>query len=82
MIIRSGSSHRPWWPRYCSAPGSGRRSWRLGGNAAGISCQPRAFSMAVAAHRARMDQIEREIAAIPIVNRRSTNEIVDDLNAL
>jgi antitoxin VapB len=37
---------------------------------------------AVAARRARMDQMVREIAAMPILDRRSPNEIVDDINAL
>ena len=37
---------------------------------------------AAARRRARMDQIVREIAAMPILDRRSPREIMDDLNAL
>lgn len=37
---------------------------------------------AAAARRTRMDQIVREIAAMPILDRRSPREIMDDLNAL
>jgi antitoxin VapB len=36
---------------------------------------------AVAARRARMDCIAREIAAMPILDGRSPREIMDDLNA-
>jgi antitoxin VapB len=36
----------------------------------------------VAARRARIDQIVREIAAMPILDRRSPHEIMDDINAL
>ena len=37
---------------------------------------------AVAGRRARIDRIVREIAAMPILDRRSPREIMDDLNAL
>ena len=37
---------------------------------------------AAAARRARIDQIVREIAAMPILDRRSPREIMDNLNAL
>ena len=37
---------------------------------------------AVAARQARINQIVREIAAMPILDRRSAREIMDDLNTL
>ena len=37
---------------------------------------------AVAARKARMDQIIEKIAAMPILDPRSPREIMDDLNAL
>ncbi len=37
---------------------------------------------AVAARRACIDRIVREIAAMPILDRRSPRQIMDDLNAL
>jgi len=37
---------------------------------------------AVAARRARIDKLVREIAAMPILDRRSPREIMDDLNAV
>jgi antitoxin VapB len=37
---------------------------------------------AVAARRARIDRIVRDIAAMPILDRRSPREIMDDLNAV
>ena len=37
---------------------------------------------AVARRRERMGQIAREIAALPVIDKRSPNEIMDDLNAL
>ena len=37
---------------------------------------------AVARRRASVDRIVREIAAMPILDPRSTQEIIDDLNAL
>lgn len=37
---------------------------------------------AVAMRRERMGRIVREIAALPIIDKRSPNEIMDDLNAL
>jgi antitoxin VapB len=36
----------------------------------------------VAARRARIDQMVRDIAAMPILDRRSPREIMDDLNAV
>jgi antitoxin VapB len=38
-------------------------------------------SEAVAARRARLDRIVREIAAMPVLDTRSPREIMDDLNA-
>jgi len=40
------------------------------------------FPEAVAARRARVDQIVREIAAMPILDPRSPQEIIDDLSPL
>ena len=37
---------------------------------------------AAAARRERIEQIVREIAATPILDNRSPNEIIDDINAL
>ncbi len=37
---------------------------------------------AMAARRARLDRLVAEIAALPVLDPRSTQEIVDDLNAL
>ena len=37
---------------------------------------------AVARRRARMDQIVQEIAAMPILDRRASDEIIDRVNAL
>jgi len=37
---------------------------------------------AVARRRERMGQIACEIAALPVIDKRSPNEIMDDLNAL
>ncbi len=37
---------------------------------------------AIAARKARMDRIADEIAAMPVLDPRSTREITDDLNAL
>ncbi len=37
---------------------------------------------AVAARRARIDQIVREIAALPVLDPRSPRQIMDDLNAV
>ena len=37
---------------------------------------------AIAARRARVSQIVQEIAAKPVLDRRSQSEIIDDLNAL
>jgi antitoxin VapB len=37
---------------------------------------------AIAARRARVDQIVREIAAMPILDHRSPQEIIDDINAI
>lgn len=37
---------------------------------------------AAAARRARIEQIVREIADMPILDRRSPREIMDDLNAI
>lgn len=36
----------------------------------------------IAARRARLDQLAAEIAALPVLDPRSTEEIVDDINAL
>jgi hypothetical protein len=45
--------------------------------------KPRDLSdAAIAARRARMEQIAAEIASIPILDRRPVDEIIDDLNAL
>lgn len=53
------------------------------GGAIPEASQPRDQSPeAVAARRARMDRIVREIAAMPILDWRSPREILDDLNAL
>lgn len=37
---------------------------------------------AVAARRARVDEIVREIAAMPVLDNRPVQEIIDDINAL
>jgi antitoxin VapB len=37
---------------------------------------------AIAARRARIDQVARDIAVMPILDRRSPREIMDDLNAV
>jgi hypothetical protein len=37
---------------------------------------------AVAARKARIDRIVEEIAVMPVLDRRSPGEIMDDLNAL
>jgi antitoxin VapB len=37
---------------------------------------------AIAARRARIDQVVRDIAAMPILDRRSPREIMDDLNTV
>jgi hypothetical protein len=37
---------------------------------------------AVAARRARVDAIVREIAGMPVLDKRPVQEIVDDINAL
>jgi antitoxin VapB len=45
--------------------------------------RPRDLSpAAVAARRARIDQVVREIAAMPILDRRSPREIMDDVNVV
>jgi antitoxin VapB len=37
---------------------------------------------AIAARRARLDQLVHEIAAMPVLDARSPREIMDDLNAI
>ena len=37
---------------------------------------------AVAARRARIDRVTRDIAALPVLDRRSAREIMDDINAV
>jgi len=37
---------------------------------------------AIGRRRARMDQIVQEIAAMPVLDRRSAAEIMDDINAV
>lgn len=37
---------------------------------------------AVAARRARIDEIVREVAALPVLDPRSTQELIDELNEL
>jgi antitoxin VapB len=39
-------------------------------------------AQAIAARKARIDQIAEEIAAMPVLDPRSPREITDDLNAL
>jgi antitoxin VapB len=62
-----------------------RRALEASARAAGVviePARPREQSPdAVATRRARMDRIVREIAAMPILDRRSPREIMDDLNA-
>ena len=54
--------------------------------AVGILAEPRRprdqSPEAVAARRARIEQIVREIAAMPILDRRSPREIMDDLDSV
>ncbi len=54
--------------------------------AAGIVPEPRRprdqSPEAAAVRRARIDKIVREIAAMPILDRRSPREIMDDLDAV
>lgn len=54
--------------------------------AAGIGSQPLRIRdvspKAVAARRSRMDRLVEEIAAMPILDPRSPQEIMDDLNTL
>jgi antitoxin VapB len=63
-----------------------RRALEASAHAAGVVPEPGRprdqSPEAAATRRARMDQIVREIAAMPILDRRSPREIVDDLNAL
>jgi antitoxin VapB len=63
-----------------------KRALEASARAAGVGPEPGRprdrSPEAVAARRARMDQIAREIAAMPILDRRSPREIMDDLNAL
>jgi hypothetical protein len=63
-----------------------RQALEARANAAGISVcaglvrdgSPKA----IAARRARISQFVQEIAAMPVLDRRSQSEIIDDLNAL
>ena len=60
-----------------------RQALEARARAAGIVPEPRPRSPeAIAARRARIDQIVREIAAMPVLDRRSPRKIMDDLNAL
>ncbi|MGA3401508.1 MAG: hypothetical protein ABSC95_20020 [Acetobacteraceae bacterium] len=63
-----------------------RQALEARARAAGIApehSRPRDRSAAaVTARRARIDRIVREIAAMPILDRRSPREIMDDLNAV
>lgn len=64
-----------------------RRALEAGAQAAGLNLPKGGGSRdaspeAVAARRARIDQIVHEIAAMPVLDRRSPSEIVDYLNEL
>jgi antitoxin VapB len=64
-----------------------RRALEAGAHAAGLN-QPKSGGSrdsspeAVAARRARINPIVREITAMPVLDRRSPSEIMDDLNEL
>jgi antitoxin VapB len=53
---------------------------------AGVMAEPERrrdlCAQAIAARKARIDQIAEEIAAMPVLDPRSPREIMDDLNAL
>ncbi len=63
-----------------------RRALEASAHAVGVLADParprNRSPEAAAARRARMDQIVRDIAAMPVLDRRSPREIVDDLNAV
>jgi antitoxin VapB len=59
-----------------------RQALEARAQAAGVAPEPPRDRSpeAVAARRARMDRLAREIAALPLLDPRSPREIVDDLN--
>ena len=63
-----------------------RQALEARARAAGIAPEQRRprdrSAAAVAAWRARIDRIVREIAAMPVLDRRSPREIMDDLSAV
>lgn len=63
-----------------------RQALQARARAAGVMREPKRgrdqSPGAVAARRGRIDQIVREITALPILDRRSPREIMDDLSAL
>lgn len=63
-----------------------RQALEARARAAGIVPEPRRrrdqSPKAAAVRRTRIDEIVREIAAMPVLDRRSPREIMDDLNAV
>ena len=64
-----------------------RQALEARAQAAGVELQPSRPAHdrspeAVAARRARVDDIVREIAAMPVLDKRPVQEIIDDINAL
>jgi antitoxin VapB len=59
-----------------------RRALEERARAVGLAARPRDQSReTVAARRARIDRIVKEIAAMPVLDPRSPVQIMDDLNA-
>ena len=63
-----------------------RQALEARAQAAGVELQPSRphdqSPEAVATRRARVDDIVREIAAMPVLDKRPVQEIIDDINAL
>ena len=72
--------------RHVTVDDAVRQALEASAYAVGIALKPRRphdrSPEAVAARRAAVDRIVQEIAALPILDRRSPQEIIDDLNAL
>jgi antitoxin VapB len=72
--------------RHVSIEDAIQRALAASAHAAGVMPEPGRprdrSAKAVATRRARMDRIVGEIASMPIRDRRSPREIMDDLNAV
>ena len=72
--------------RRVSVDAAVRQALEASAQAAGVNLRPARphdrSAEAIAARRARVDEIVRQIAAMPVLDKRPVQEIIDDINAL